>query len=114
MATATLVNCVGEFQGVAGSALSSGQIVKQGSVITVVQGLKAVESGQPVAYVDRGRFIFPMLSTDTGSVGAVVYWDDGNSRLTTTSTSNTKCGYLTKAKTSGQATAEIMLLPLGL
>lgn len=114
MATATLLGCVGEFQGVAGSALSSGQIVKQGSVITVVQGLNAIASGQAAAYVDRGRFTFPMLSTDTGSVGAVVYWDDGNSRLTTTSTSNTKCGYLVTAKTSGQTTADIMLLPLGL
>jgi len=52
---------------------------------------------------------YATLSTDTGGIGDKMYWDNTNSRFTTTSTSNTYAGRLAKAKASGETTADIYL-----
>ena len=49
------------------------------------------------------------LSTDTAAVGDLLYWDNTNKRLTTTSTSNLKVGVAVAAKAAGATTARILL-----
>lgn len=68
-----------------------------------------IANGADGEWYTRGVFDITSLSTDTGSPGAVMYWDNTNKRTTTTSTSNTKIGVLTKAKINGDTTARIRL-----
>ncbi len=69
----------------------------------------AALSGAEVEGRTVGVYTIAALSTDTGSVGAKIYWDNTNKRLTTTSSANTLVGVLTAAKTSGQTTASVRL-----
>lgn len=57
----------------------------------------------------EGVFDITALSTDTASVGAYLYWDNTNKRLTTTSSGNTKVGVAVAAKLNGDTTARIRL-----
>lgn len=46
--------------------------------------------------------------------GSLLYWDDTNKRLTTTSTSNTKAGYAIEPAASGDTVGGVVLLtPFG-
>lgn len=49
------------------------------------------------------------LSTDTATVGAALYWDNTNKRLTTTVGSNLKVGVAVAAKANGDTTARVRL-----
>jgi len=49
------------------------------------------------------------LTTDTFSVGDLVYWDNTNKRCTSTSSGNSKIGVATAAKASGEATVRVRL-----
>ncbi len=69
----------------------------------------AALSGAAVEGVREGVFELTALSTDTAAIGAKLYWDNTNKRLTTTSASNTLVGVATVAKTSGQTTATVLL-----
>lgn len=92
---------------VAGSAISSGQVVVMG--VRVGVALAAIASGATGAVRVKGIFTIAKLSTDTPAQGALLYWDAGNSRLTTTVGSNVLAGYASKAAGSGATTVEINL-----
>ena len=49
------------------------------------------------------------LSTDALAVGAKVYWDNTNKRVTATATANTLIGVAVKAKAAGETTARVRL-----
>lgn len=66
-------------------------------------------SGADVETSLEGVYDVTTLSTDTPAVGAALYWDNTNKRLTTTSSGNTKVGVAVKAKLTGEATARIRL-----
>lgn len=110
MAVATYLGDGDEFQMPAGSAYPANTIVLHGTEVCVYVGQQTAVSGAPVTMRRRGRFTFPMLSTDTGAVGAKVYWDNSNNRLTTTASGNTLCGKLIKAKADAETTADIALI----
>jgi len=57
----------------------------------------------------EGVFDITALSTDTTTVGATVYWDNTNKRITTTSAGNTKVGVALEAKASGATTCRTRL-----
>jgi len=57
----------------------------------------------------EGVFDITALSTDTGTAGAKMYWDNTNKRLTTTSAGNTLVGCLTAAKANGETTARVYI-----
>lgn len=59
--------------------------------------------------VTDGVFDLTALSTDTATVGALLYWDNTNRRITTTASGNTKVGVATAAKASGATTARCRL-----
>ena len=89
-------------------ALTSGQGALIGAALFGVASADAA-SGAPVELNVNGVFDLAALSTDTAAVGAVLYWDNTNRRLTTTATGNTYVGYAVAAKASGDATARVRL-----
>lgn len=82
-----------------------------GVLITKLFGfaVQAAASGASVEIVTEGVWDATCLSTDTPAVGAILYWDNTNKYLTTTSTSNTRVGVAIAAKSSGATTARIRL-----
>lgn len=95
----------------AGSTTTSGQVVVLTSGNSGMIGVAEtdVANGAVGTAIISGVHTITALSADTGSIGTIVYWDAGNSRLTTTSTSNTLAGKLAVAKTNGQTTMTIIL-----
>lgn len=69
----------------------------------------AALSGAVVEVSRDGVFDVTALSTDTATVGAKLYWDNTNKRLTTTASGNTLVGAATAAKASGDTTARVLL-----
>lgn len=92
---------------VAGSAISSGQVLLIGVRIGVALG--AIANGATGAVRMLGIFTIAKLSTDVVTQGAALYWDNTNSRLTTTASGNTLAGYATAAAGSGATTVEIAI-----
>lgn len=54
-----------------------------------------------------------ILASDTPAVGAPLYWDAGNSRLTTTASTHKKVGFCMNATLTVVATATLGSLPVG-
>lgn len=69
----------------------------------------AALSGAAVEASRTGVFDVTALSTDTASVGAKLYWDNGNKRLTTTASGNTLVGVAMAAKANGDTTVRVLL-----
>lgn len=89
------------------NAVSSGQGVLVGSLFGVATCDAA--NGASVDIMTEGVFDITALTSDTGTVGAKMYWDNTAKRLTTTSTSNTLVGVLTAAKGGSDTTARVYL-----
>ena len=66
-------------------------------------------NGADVETVREGVFNVTTLSTDTAAIGAKLYWDNGNKRLTTTVGSNLLVGVAVAAKAAGATTARVLL-----
>ena len=91
----------------AGSAIASGQVVVMG--VRVGVALAAIAAGATGPVQVTGVFTIAKLSSDVVAQGALLYWDNGNSRLTTTVGSNVLAGYATAAAGNGVATVNIKL-----
>ena len=92
---------------VASGAITSGQVVLMGSRVGVA--LAAIASGATGAVRVKGIFTIAKLSTDVVAQGDLLYWDAGNSRLTTTASTHKVAGYATAAAGNGVTTVEINL-----
>lgn len=92
---------------VASSPVTSGQVLLIGTRIGVA--LAAIASGATGAVQVLGIFTIAKLSTDVVAAGALLYWDNTNSRLTTTASGNTLAGYATAAAGNGVTTVEISI-----
>lgn len=92
---------------VAGSAVTSGQVLLIG--VRVGVALAAIASGATGAVRMLGIFTIAKLSTDVVTVGAALYWDNTNSRMTLTSAGNTLAGFATAAAGNGVTTVEISI-----
>lgn len=88
-------------------AVASGAGLLVGSIFAVAAA--AADNAASVEAQVEGVFDLTALSTDTGSVGAKVYWDNTNKRCTVTATDNSLIGVLLAAKTSGQTTMRVRL-----
>lgn len=89
-------------------ALTAGQAALVGAALFGIAAADAA-NGATVELLTRGVFDITALGTDTGVVGAVVYWDNTNRRITTTATSNMYVGTLVAAKANGETTARVRL-----
>jgi len=83
-------------------ARNAGEMALIGSILGVAAC--TLSNGQVGAFHTKGVFEINKLSTDVVTVGAKLYWDDTNKRLTLTSTSNTLAGVATAAAGNGVAT----------
>ncbi len=92
---------------VAGSNITSGQVLLIGTRIGVA--LSNIASGATGAVRVLGIFTIAKLSTDVVAAGALLYWDNTNSRLTTTASGNTLAGFATAAAGNGVTTVEISI-----
>jgi predicted RecA/RadA family phage recombinase len=89
-------------------ALTSGQGALVGAGLFGVAASDAA-SGADVVLKTTGVFDITALGTDTASVGAKLYWDNTNRRLTTTASTHVCVGVAVAAKTSGPVTARVLL-----
>lgn len=88
-------------------AVSAGGGAKVGHLFGIaVCDVAANASGE---FALEGVFDVTALSTDTFSVGDLVYWDDTNKRCTSTATSNSLIGAALAAKGSGATTVRVRL-----
>ena len=92
---------------VAGSNISSGQTLLIGNRIGVA--MNTIANGATGAVRVLGVFTIAKLSTDVVAAGDLLYWDAGNSRLTTTASTHKLAGYAFKAAGNGVTTVEISI-----
>lgn len=89
----------------AGANIASGQVVLMGARIGVA--LKAIANGETGPMQVTGVFNIAKLSTDNMAQGALLYWDNTNSRLTTTASGNTLAGFAAAAAAAGASTTSV-------
>lgn len=92
---------------VASGAKTSGQPVLIGVRLGVCLADIANGATGPVAV--SGVYTVTKLSTDVVAQGAALYWDNTNSRLTTTASGNTLAGYAFAAAGNGATSVNIKL-----
>ena len=92
---------------VAGANITAGQVVLIG--VRVGVALAAIANGSTGSVAMTGVFTVAKLSTDVVAQGAALYWDNTNSRLTTTASGNTLAGYAFAAAGNGVSTVNIKL-----
>lgn len=88
-------------------ALTAGQAALIGSLFGVAHADAAL--GADCEFALEGVFEVTCLSSDTAAVGAKLYWDSTNKRLTTTASGNTLVGVAVAAKAAGATTARVRL-----
>jgi predicted RecA/RadA family phage recombinase len=88
-------------------ARTSGQGAKVGNLFGVA--CNDVANGATGQFKTKGIFDLTCLGTDTTTVGAVLYWDDTNKRLTTTASANTRVGVALEAKANGPTVVRCLL-----
>lgn len=93
----------------AASALTPGEVLVEGERVVVVAGSKPIASGEDYSVHVDGFFEVECLSTDTPAVGALLYWDATNNRLTTTASTHKSAGLAVRAKSSGATKAFVDL-----
>lgn len=91
----------------AGADITSGDVVVVGSRIGIATA--DIANGAVGELAMEGVFELAKKSADTFTQGAVVYWDNTNDELTTTSTDNTLAGYVTEAAASSVVLAKIKI-----
>lgn len=92
---------------VAAANIVSGQVLLIG--VRVGVALAAIASGSKGSVGMSGVFTVAKLTTDVVAQGAALYWDNANSRLTTTASGNTLAGYAFEAAGNGATTVNIKL-----
>ena len=91
----------------AGYNIASGQVVLMGARIGVA--LKAIANGETGPMQVTGVFNIAKLSTDNMAQGALLYWDNTNSRLTTTASGNTLAGFAAAAAAATTTSVNIKI-----
>jgi predicted RecA/RadA family phage recombinase len=92
----------------AGADIASGAVVVIGTNRIGV-ALADIANGAVGPVQVEGVFNLPKLSTDTPAQYALLYWDAGNTRLTTTASTHPVAGRSMVALGSGTTTADVKL-----
>jgi len=87
--------------------VASGAGFLVGSIFAVASAIAL--SGAAVVGVTEGVFTLAKATGEAWTVGAKLYWDNTNKRLTTTSSGNTLVGVATKAALSADTSGNIKL-----
>ncbi|UJX46635.1 DUF2190 family protein [Xanthobacter sp. YC-JY1] len=88
------------------TAPSGGVISGTGYLIGALFGVAIVSAaaGEKFAFRIVGVYTLPKATGEAWTEGAIVYWDNTNKKLTTTSSGNTKVGTAASAAASGDTT----------
>jgi predicted RecA/RadA family phage recombinase len=99
-----------------GAAIGSKQVVviRSGSagMIGITESSIPATTGTGVLAIGGGDervWNLPKKSGDVFVQGAIVYWDSGNSRCTSTSSGNTRCGVADVAAASAATTMDVII-----
>jgi predicted RecA/RadA family phage recombinase len=100
---------------VAPNAVVSGRVVIVGTNLFGV-ALANAASAANVALAMGGVWTLskPNAVSTAAAAGASAYWDNTNSQVTISATSNTKIGHFIAAVTNAQTSADVRLSPAGL
>lgn len=88
------------------AGVKSGDVVVAGELVGVA--VKDGVEGEMVAVNLTGVFELPKVTTAI-TLGAALYWDATNERVTTTATDNVKIGHAFQAAANGTATIHVRL-----
>jgi predicted RecA/RadA family phage recombinase len=91
--------------------LSAGEAVLIGDILGIA--LVDIASGATGSCAVEGVWSVPKLSTDTFAEGQILYWDDGNSRLTETASTHKRVGICWETAGNPSSTCKIKLQPMG-
>ena len=91
----------------AAAAIASGDGVLVGSMFGVASTSAA--NGEALSIAICGVFELPKLEAQAWTVGARVYWDNGNSRCTTVASGNTLIGVATEAAADPSTVGRVRL-----
>jgi predicted RecA/RadA family phage recombinase len=105
--TATRVNSGTTIDYTPTSAVAAGSVVVSNSLVGIATA--DISANTKGALAVMGVFDVPKLSTDNVGLGAVLYWDAGNTRATLTSTGNTRMGLAAEAAGSGVGRVKVLL-----
>lgn len=92
---------------VATAALQSGDGVLMGDLFGISQG--DAEIGESVVIVRKGVFELTKLEAQAWTVGAKVYWDDGNARCTSVAAGNKLIGCAVEAAANPSTLGKVLL-----
>lgn len=87
--------------------VTSGDLVTVGDLVGVAQSTGI--AGATIALVRCGIFTLPKLEAQAWTVGQKVYWDSGNSRLTTVASGNRLVGVASAIAANPSTTGEALL-----
>lgn len=87
--------------------VSAGDPIKVGQLFGVVA--TSVANGDPMEVMTVGVHELPKHAGDTPGEGALLFWDDGNSEVTTVASGNLLIGCATEAAAGGDATVKVRL-----
>jgi len=84
----------------------TGSTIASGSIIALPGGklaiaLADIPDGESGTIAVHGAYKLPKLSTDAVTLGAKLYWDSTNQRLTLTASGNTEAGFAYEAAAAG-------------
>lgn len=95
-----------DFTNASGSKINAGDVVVFGSRVGIAAA--DIANGATGAVHVVGVFEFPK-ATGAITLGAAVYWDATNKKITTTSTSNTLAGFAVAAAESADETVKVKI-----
>lgn len=102
-----------DFTNATGGALAIGGLAIVGTLAAIVlnanDGSGTLANGKDGVVAITGVYTVAKLATDVVAQGAKLYWDAGNSRLTTTAAGNTYAGVAYAAAGNGAATVALLL-----
>ncbi len=90
-----------------GSAVATGDVVVQGDLVGVVK--RPLAANEPGALEVEGVFDFAKATNVAYTVGTILYWDDTNNLVTTTSAGNKSIGKVIRAAATTDATVRVRL-----
>ena len=91
----------------AAATVLSGEALLVGKIFGVA--IANVPAGTTGEFQTEGVHELPALAADVATVGAILYWDAANKRLTVTAAGSTRVGVATVAKGAGATTVQIKI-----
>jgi predicted RecA/RadA family phage recombinase len=107
MPQATFIQDGSNIDHIPSGALASGDVVVQGDLVGVT--LRPIAAGELGSLAVDGVFDFTKNTGVTFTVGTILYWDDTNNVVTTTSAGNKQIGKVVRAAGTTETLVRVLL-----